>query len=149
MCRRTCSTRRWPRSAPTGAVADAVPTDVRDAAAVEALAEFAYAQHGAVHVVCNNAGVFWGGLMWECDPADFEWVMSVNVNGILHGIRSFVPRMLAGGEEGHIVNTASVAGIAATGLAGPYTVSKFAAAAATECLAHDWSRWARRSACRC
>lgn len=115
----------------------AVRTDVSDPEAVEALAERAYAEFGAVHVLCNNAGVFQGGLIWECSRDDFEWTMGVNLWGILHAIRAFVPRMLAGGEPGHIVNTVSMAGLATTAYCAPYEVSKFAAAAATECLAHD------------
>ena len=89
------------------------------------------------HVLCNNAGVFQGGLIWECTDADFEWTLGVNLLGILHGIRAFVPRMLAAGTEGHVVNTISMAGLATTPFSGPYDVSKFAAMAATECLAHD------------
>jgi NAD(P)-dependent dehydrogenase (short-subunit alcohol dehydrogenase family) len=114
-----------------------VPTDVSDAHAVDALADRAYAEFGAVHVLCNNAGVFQGGLVWECSSDDFEWTLGVNLWGILHAIRAFVPRMLEGGEPGHIVNTVSMAGLATTAYCAPYEVSKFAAAAATECLAHD------------
>ena len=88
-------------------------------------------------MLCNNAGVFQGGLLWECTDADFEWTLGVNLWGILHGIRAFVPRMLAAGTEGHVVNTISMAGLATTPFSGPYNVSKFAAMAATECLAHD------------
>jgi NAD(P)-dependent dehydrogenase (short-subunit alcohol dehydrogenase family) len=127
------------RDAVTGIGGDAVAltTDVTSAAAVEALAEFAYDTFGAVHVLCNNAGVFQGGLLWECSDADFEWTFGVNVMGIVHGVRAFVPRMLAAGTEGHVVNTVSMAGLASTPFSGPYDVSKFAAMAATECLAHD------------
>ena len=102
-----------------------------------ALADHAYEAFGAVDVLCNNAGVFQGGLIWECTDADFEWTLGVNLWGILHGIRAFVPRMLAAGTEGHVVNTVSMAGLATTPFSGPYDVSKFAAMAATECLAHD------------
>jgi NAD(P)-dependent dehydrogenase (short-subunit alcohol dehydrogenase family) len=127
------------RDAVAGIGGDAVAftTDVTAMAAVEALAEFAYDTFGAVHVLCNNAGVFQGGLMWECTDADFEWTLGVNVMGIVHGVRAFVPRMLAAGTEGHVVNTVSMAGLATTLFSGPYDVSKFAAMAATECLAHD------------
>jgi NAD(P)-dependent dehydrogenase (short-subunit alcohol dehydrogenase family) len=104
---------------------------------VEGLASMAYSTFGAVDVLCNNAGVFQGGLLWECTDADFEWTLGVNLWGILHGIRAFVPRMLAAGTEGHVVNTISMAGLATTPFSGPYNVSKFAAMAATECLAHD------------
>jgi NAD(P)-dependent dehydrogenase (short-subunit alcohol dehydrogenase family) len=127
------------REAVAGIGADAVAftTDVTSMESVEALAEFTYDTFGAVHVLCNNAGVFQGGLMWECSDADFEWTLGVNVMGIVHGIRAFVPRMLAEQTEGHVVNTVSMAGLATTPFSGPYDVSKFAAMAATECLAHD------------
>ncbi len=114
-----------------------VPTDVTSRDAVEELAVRAYDTFGAVDVLCNNAGVFQGGLLWECTDADFEWTLGVNLWGILHGIRAFVPRMLAAGTPGHVVNTISMAGLASTPFSGPYNVSKFAAMAATECLAHD------------
>ena len=119
--------------------ARAVPTDVADAAAVDALADRAYAEPGAVHLVCNNAGVFQGGLVWERTDADWQWVLGVNLWGVIHGVRAFVPRMLAGGEEGHVVNTASLAGIVSNGMSGPYTVSKWAVVALSETLAHDLS----------
>jgi len=127
------------RDAVAGVGGDSVAftTDVTSMEAVEALAEFAYGTFGAVHVLCNNAGVFQGGLMWECTDADFEWTLGVNLMGIVHGIRAFVPSMLAAGAEGHVVNTVSMAGLATTPFSGPYDVSKFAAMAATECLAHD------------
>lgn len=115
----------------------AVVTDVSDGEAVDALAARAYDEFGAVHVLCNNAGVFQGGLVWECRPSDFEWTLGVNLWGILHAARAFVPRMLEQGAEAHIVNTVSMAGLATTAYCAPYEVSKFAAAAATECLAHD------------
>ena len=112
-------------------------TDVSRRADVDALAERAYGVFGAVDVLCNNAGVFQGGLLWECATSDFEWTLGVNLYGILHGVAAFVPRMLAQGTDGHVVNTVSMAGLATTPYSGPYDVSKFAAMAATECLAHD------------
>jgi NAD(P)-dependent dehydrogenase (short-subunit alcohol dehydrogenase family) len=111
--------------------------DVTSFEDVEALSSMAFSSFGAVDVLCNNAGVFQGGLLWECTDADFEWTLRVNLWGILHGIRAFVPRMVAAGTEGHVVNTISMAGLATTPFSGPYDVSKFAAMAATECLAHD------------
>jgi NAD(P)-dependent dehydrogenase (short-subunit alcohol dehydrogenase family) len=81
--------------------------------------------------------VFAGGLMWERPAADFTWTLDVNLWGILNGVRAFVPRMLASGRPGHIVNTVSMAGLTTTAYSSPYVVSKFAAMAATECLAHD------------
>lgn len=115
----------------------AVPTDVADPTAVEALAGAAYDRFGAVHLLCNNAGVFQGGITWLRTLADWEWVLGVNVWGVLHGVRSFVPRMLAGGDEGHVVNTSSLAGMLSVAYSGPYVTSKFACLAITECLAHD------------
>ena len=111
--------------------------DVRIDAEVGALADQVFATWGQVDVLCNNAGVFVGGLLWEQSTADLEFVLGVNLWGILHGIRSFVPRMLAQDAEGHIVNTCSIAGMLAGTFSGPYCVSKFGALAATECLAHD------------
>lgn len=120
-----------------GGEAIGVVTDVRDGESVEALAVAAYAAYGAVHLLCNNAGVFQAGVLWERTVADWEWVLGVNLWGIIHGIRSFVPRMIAGGEPGHVVNTSSLAGIVSNGYSGPYTTSKFAALGLSECLAHD------------
>lgn len=121
----------------SGAKAVGVVTDVSNPKAVDALAERAFADFGAVHVLCNNAGVFQGGLLWECTQADFDWTLGVNLWGIIHAARAFVPRMLEQGDDAHIVNTVSMAGLATTAYCAPYEVSKFAAAAATECLAHD------------
>jgi NAD(P)-dependent dehydrogenase (short-subunit alcohol dehydrogenase family) len=121
-----------------GAEVLAVPTDVSDATQVDALADAAYERFGAVHLLCNNAGVFQAGVVWQRTLEDWEWVMGVNFYGVLHGIRSFVPRMIEGREPGHIVNTSSMAGIMTVAFSGPYVVSKFAAAALTECLAHDF-----------
>jgi NAD(P)-dependent dehydrogenase (short-subunit alcohol dehydrogenase family) len=86
-----------------------VVTDVADYDAVEALRDAAYAEHGAVHVVCNNAGVGAGaqGQMWDHTLNDWRWAVGVNVWGIINGIKAFVPAMLAGGEPGHVVNTSS------------------------------------------
>ncbi len=120
-----------------GGQAIGVLTDIRSGEAVEALAAAAYEAYGAVHLLCNNAGVFQAGVLWERTEADWEWVLGVNVWGIIHGIRAFVPRMLAGGEPGHIVNTSSLAGIVSNGYSGPYNTSKFAALGISECLAHD------------
>jgi len=111
--------------------------DVSDDAAVERLADEAFATLGGVDILCNNAGVFAGGLMWERPASDFAWTLGVNLWGILHAVRAFVPRMIEAGTPGHIVNTVSMAGLCANAFSGPYTVSKFAALAATECLAHD------------
>lgn len=120
-----------------GAEAIRVRTDVSQEHDVEALADAAFDRFGAVHLLCNNAGVFQAGVVWQRTQADWDWVLGVNVWGILHGIRAFVPRMLDQGGDAHIVNTASMAGLISVAYSGPYVVSKFAAAALTECLAHD------------
>lgn len=119
--------------------ADVLPQrcDVRVEAEVDALADGVFGTWGRVDVLCNNAGVFVGGLLWERPTADLEFVLGVNLYGILHGIRSFVPRMLAQDSDGHIVNTCSVAGLLGAPFSGPYCISKFAALAATESLALD------------
>ena len=113
--------------------------NVTDEVAVENLARSVYEELGAVHLLCNNAGVMTGEkATWEFEPRDWEWTLSVNVWGVIHGIRAFVPRMLASGEEGHIVNTASVAGLI-TGRAGNaiYDASKHACLSLTESLYRD------------
>jgi NAD(P)-dependent dehydrogenase (short-subunit alcohol dehydrogenase family) len=91
----------------SGVGVEALVTDVSDAAAVEALAVRAYDRFGAAHLVCNNAGIVPAGRyrpVWEFTLNDWQWAMGVNLMGVVHGIRSFVPRMRAGGEWGHIVN---------------------------------------------
>jgi len=117
-----------------GATTLAVRTDVAQPADIKQLADAAYDAFGAVHVLCNNAGVGTGGFVWECTEADWEWVLSVNLWGVINGCRTFIPRMLAGGDEGHIVNTASVAGLLAGPFMGPYNVSKFGVVALSETL---------------
>jgi NAD(P)-dependent dehydrogenase (short-subunit alcohol dehydrogenase family) len=111
--------------------------DVSDRNAVDVLADSVFDRWGQVDVLCNNAGVFVGGLIWDRPEADFEFVFGANLWGILNGIRSFVPRMIAQGTEGHVVNTSSVAGLFGAPFEAPYAISKFAAFAATESLAHD------------
>jgi NAD(P)-dependent dehydrogenase (short-subunit alcohol dehydrogenase family) len=111
--------------------------DVSRSEQVQALADAVFDRWGEVHILCNNAGVFVGGVIWDRPPEDFEFVLGANLWGILHGIRSFVPRMIAQGTEGHVVNTSSVAGVFGAPFEAPYAVSKFAAFAATESLAQD------------
>jgi NAD(P)-dependent dehydrogenase (short-subunit alcohol dehydrogenase family) len=120
-----------------GGEAIGVRTDVSLETDVQALAAATWDRFGAVHLLCNNAGVFQAGVVWQRTQADWDWVMGVNLWGILHGIRAFVPRLLDEGGDAHIVNTASMAGMMTVAYSGPYVVSKFAAAALTECLAHD------------
>jgi NAD(P)-dependent dehydrogenase (short-subunit alcohol dehydrogenase family) len=117
-----------------GADAIGVRTDVSQADQVQALADATLAAFGAVHVVCNNAGVESGALFADIPERTWEWVLNVNLWGVLHGCRIFLPLIRRQGE-GHIVNTASLASFA-TGLPtfAPYTTSKFAILAASECL---------------
>jgi NAD(P)-dependent dehydrogenase (short-subunit alcohol dehydrogenase family) len=109
-------------------------TMLRDS--VEAMAKKAIAEFGKVHIVCNNAGIaaMASGLkpIWEVSDRDWQWVMGVNFYGVLYGIQAFVPHMLAHGEEGHIVNTASLAGVMPGG--GTYGVSKHGVLSLTETL---------------
>lgn len=111
--------------------------DVSDRHAVVDLADQVFVEHGAVHLLVNNAGVFQGGLAWERSRADWDWVLGVNLFGLIHGVDAFVPRMLEAGEPGHVVNTASMAGHVCAPYSGPYQVSKFAAYAYSESLGHD------------
>jgi NAD(P)-dependent dehydrogenase (short-subunit alcohol dehydrogenase family) len=120
-----------------GAVAIGVRADVRKAADIEVLAARTLEKFGAVHVVCNNAGVAPLGAAWESTAADWEWVLGVNLWGAIHGVRVFTPIMLEQGGEGHIVNTASVAGLIAPPGMAAYNVSKHAVVALTESLHHD------------
>ena len=120
-----------------GVDALAVPTDVTDLGQVQALAEKAWSAFGAVHVLCNNAGVAaWGGLE-TATHRDWQWVLGVNLWGVIHGIEAFVPRMIAGGQRGHIVNTASMAGLIASQGLGVYNTSKYAVVGLSETLAKD------------
>ncbi len=114
-----------------------VVCDVSRQDSVDALRDAAVRRFGKVHVVCNNAGVAPGGLAWESTLEDWHWCLGVNLYGVIHGLRSFVPHMLGHGEEGHIVNTASVAGLISPPGMGIYCVSKHAVVTLTECLHHD------------
>jgi NAD(P)-dependent dehydrogenase (short-subunit alcohol dehydrogenase family) len=117
-------------------------TDVSDEQSVGELAERAYAELGAVHVLCNNAGVAGNSPapIWETPLETWQWVIGVNLMGVVHGLRTFVPRMLAAGDEGHIVNTASLAGLLAFPEGGPYPASKHAAVVVSEVLALQLAR---------
>jgi NAD(P)-dependent dehydrogenase (short-subunit alcohol dehydrogenase family) len=115
----------------------AVPTDVTDAAAVDALADAAFDSFGGAHLVCLNAGVFQAGVSWLRTEADWDWVLKVNLWGPIHGVRTFVPRLLEQGEPAHVVITSSMAGMMTVAYSAPYVVSKFGAAALAECVAHD------------
>lgn len=113
--------------------------DVSDAAAVEALADATYDAFGATHILCNNAGVVarheaWGSL------ADWEWVLGVDLWGVIHGVRAFVPRMLEAGQDGHVMNTASTAGLLAFPGIASYNVAKRGVVALSETMHHELAR---------
>jgi NAD(P)-dependent dehydrogenase (short-subunit alcohol dehydrogenase family) len=117
-----------------GSEVEAAVVDVREARELEALAERCTARFGGTHVLCNNAGVAAGGPLWEVTLEDWNWVIGVNLFGVIHGIRAFLPRMLASGEEGHIVNTSSIAGLVSPGFFGPYNATKHAVVTLSETL---------------
>ena len=120
-----------------GAEVLTVRTDVSQPDELSRLAESTLERFGKVHVVCNNAGVFAGGRTWDAIGTDWEWVMGVNVFGVLHGVRAFVPIMLEQNEPAHVVNTCSMAGLINMPLSGAYNVSKHAALSLTETLYHE------------
>jgi NAD(P)-dependent dehydrogenase (short-subunit alcohol dehydrogenase family) len=120
-----------------GGTALAVRTDVSDLAQVNALADRVYAELGAVDVLCNNAGVAIWGALETTTHRDWQWVLGVNLWGVIHGIEAFVPRMIASGRPGHIVNTASMAGLLATRGLGVYNTSKYAVVGLSETLVKD------------
>ena len=112
-------------------------TDVADPEAVQALADLAWDRFGEVSLLCNNAGVVPGGRhrhVWDYAPDDWRWAFGVNVDGVVNGIRSFVPRMLADGKPGHVLNTASVAGFVSGAGSAVYGASKHAVVRITEAL---------------
>ncbi len=111
-----------------------VKTDVSKREEVEALARQAFDEFGGVHLLFNNAGVAAGGSPWEATWKDWEWVMGVDVWGVIHGVKVFTPLMLAQNTECHIVNTASAAGLIAGGFSAPYSASKHAVVALSESL---------------
>lgn len=114
-----------------------VVTDVSKAGDVDALAQRTVDTYGAVHLLCNNAGVGAGAAVWESTINDWEWVLGVNLWGVIHGLRSFVPIMLEQGTEGHIVNTASVAGLTSFHGGAAYHATKHAVVALSEKLYYD------------
>jgi NADP-dependent 3-hydroxy acid dehydrogenase YdfG len=111
--------------------------DVSKAEQVEHLANRTYSEFGASHLLFNNAGVASGGLIWESSLKDWEWVMGVNVMGVVHGIHFFIPRMITQGDQCHVVNTASVAGLLSAQTMGVYNVSKHSVVTLSETLFHD------------
>jgi NAD(P)-dependent dehydrogenase (short-subunit alcohol dehydrogenase family) len=120
-----------------GSAAIAVRTDVSRLEQVQALADRAFAEMGAVHVLCNNAGVaLWGGLE-SATHRDWEWAIGVNLWGVIHGVETFVPRMIAQHVPGHIVNTASMAGLIASQGLGVYNTTKYAVVGMSETMRAD------------
>lgn len=116
-----------------------VPTDVSDPSSVEALADRVFGEFGEVGVLCNNAGVGPMGTIWEVGVPEWEWVLGVNLWGVINGVRSFIPRMLESGREGYVVNTASMAGLIAgremtRWRLGAYAASKHAVVAISHTL---------------
>lgn len=116
-----------------GAEVFAVTADVSRAADVERIGEAALDVFGELHVACNNAGVGAGGVTWEVDVATWEWVLGVNLMGVVHGLRTFTPRIVASGG-GHIVNTASMAGLTSPAFMSPYNASKHAVVTISEAM---------------
>ncbi len=125
------------RLAAQGAEVVPIPTDVSRPEQVQALADRTLEAFGAVHVVCNNAGVFASGKLWDAPLDDYEWLMGVNVYGVVHGIRTFVPILLEQGEEGHVVNTASMAAVTSMPWTGIYFMTKHAVLSLSETLYHE------------
>src|SRR3954469_11022579 len=119
-----------------GVSALSMKLDVSNAPEVEAFAEMIDRELGGAHLVCNNAGVSPLGAPWEMSDGDWRWILGVNLWGVIHGVRSFVPRLLAR-DEGHVVNTASVAGIINPPGSAAYNVTKHAVVALSETLHHD------------
>jgi NAD(P)-dependent dehydrogenase (short-subunit alcohol dehydrogenase family) len=111
--------------------------NVADAAEVERVALQTYEKFGAAHLLFNNAGVASAGPIWTTTLEDWQWTLGVNLMGVVHGIRSFVPRMLKQGDECHVVNTASVAGLLAVPASSVYCVSKHGVVVMSECLHHE------------
>jgi NAD(P)-dependent dehydrogenase (short-subunit alcohol dehydrogenase family) len=121
-----------------GAEVLAIRADVSRSADVEAAAARVRDVFGMAHIVVNNAGVGGGGgPLWAVSEDDWRWTIDVNLWGVIHGIRAFVPALLASGEEGHVVNTASIAGVITTPWLGAYTATKHAVVAISEVLAKD------------
>ena len=109
-------------------------TDVSREAEIAALADAAFARFGGVHLLCNNAGVGLSRVTWEHTTADWEWVLGVNLWSVIHGIRHFLPKMLEQGDEGHVVNTSSAAGLLSTPGMAAYNVSKHGLVTLSETL---------------
>ncbi|CAB4323984.1 MAG: SDR family NAD(P)-dependent oxidoreductase [Actinobacteria bacterium] len=132
----------------TGAAVTAVVCDVSDAEQVAALRDAAVAAYGAVHVLCNNAGVASGGSTWRTKPAVWDWIVGVDLLGVAYGVNAFVPLMIEQGE-GHIVNTASEAGICATPMLGAYHAAKYGVVGLSEALVMELAGTGVGVSCLC
>jgi NAD(P)-dependent dehydrogenase (short-subunit alcohol dehydrogenase family) len=119
-----------------GVRAITLKVDVSNALQIEGFRDHVLARLGGVHVVCNNAGVSPLGAVWENSAADWQWILGVNLWGVVHGVRAFTPHLIAQ-DEGHIVNTASVSGLISPPGSGAYNVTKHAVVALSESLYHD------------
>lgn len=122
------------RLAAAGAATLSAVADVRDPDAVERVAEIAVERFGTLHVAVNNAGVVTGGTSWELSLDDWHRVIDTNLWGVIHGIRSFVPRIVASGAEGHVVNVASMAAVLPRAGIAPYVVAKHGVLGLTDVL---------------
>lgn len=131
-----------------GARVTAVVCDVSDAEQVASLRDTAVSTHGAVHVLCNNAGVASGGTTWRTKPAVWDWVVGVDLLGVAYGVHAFVPLMIEQGE-GHIVNTASEAGLCATPMLGAYHAAKYGVVGLSEALVMELAGTGVGVSCLC
>jgi NAD(P)-dependent dehydrogenase (short-subunit alcohol dehydrogenase family) len=121
----------------SGATVMAVPTDVSKPGDIEALARMAMEEFGGVHLLVNNAAVYTTGPIWENTASDWAWVLGVNLGGVIHGVRTFVPLMLEQDAEAHIVNVSSMTGLTRSSRLGTYTVSKHGIVALSETLLYE------------
>jgi NAD(P)-dependent dehydrogenase (short-subunit alcohol dehydrogenase family) len=120
-----------------GITAIGMACDVADRDQYAKATERTFAEFGKVHVLCNNAGVSRAGPIETIASPDWDWVIGVNLKGLVHGLQLFLPQMKAHGEDSHIVNTASVNGVVGSALAGPYSATKFAVVGISEVLAAE------------
>jgi NAD(P)-dependent dehydrogenase (short-subunit alcohol dehydrogenase family) len=122
----------------SGAETLPIRVDVSSESEMAAAAKQALDRFGLVHLIVNNAGVGGGGgPMWKLSEADWKWAVDVNLYGVIHGIRFLLPALVDSGEEGHVVNTASIAGLTSTPFMGPYTATKHAVVSISECLSKE------------
>lgn len=132
-----------------GCEATSVVTDVIDRSSVEALAEHVYERFGAAHVLCNNAGVTTFSTIEAASDADWEWVLGVDLHGVVNGLQAFLPRMKAQAGEKHVVNTASAAGMQPYPMLGPYVAAKYAVVGITETLRLEGEAWGLSASVLC